>query len=383
MKLSIRYSLLALTFKQWSVQGKDACESKLVVFGDSLTDNGNLYHITGNALPPSPAYFEGRFTNGKVWVESLADLMGIMPPLPRYAATADGTNYAVAGATSGDSEVTSWTPKLTGIPTQLPSPGVRRQVNDFVADLQGGLHADLCPNSPIIIWSGTVDFIVLGKANLYKETLENLENSIEELIEGAGAKNIIVLNMAPLQLTPAAVGTFSSLFTENLPDGLSDDIAAYNNELKVMLKKIGSENKCVDIKHVDTQTILGKVATDPENYGVAGDFGTPRLDETALFTQGNLEFLNEENCFWFDGVHPTATVHDALAVGVHDTIKMNTGKKAKQSKECPSGSKKASKAPKMENHTGKDVKNTKGPKKAVKNVKGGKTAKAVKTEKKK
>ena len=43
----------------------------LVVFGDSLSDNGNLYEYLKHQLPVSPPYFKGRFSNGPVWVEAL------------------------------------------------------------------------------------------------------------------------------------------------------------------------------------------------------------------------------------------------------------------------------------------------------------------------
>ena len=37
--------------------------SELVVFGDSLSDTGNLYAASGG-FPPSPPYFDGNFSNG-------------------------------------------------------------------------------------------------------------------------------------------------------------------------------------------------------------------------------------------------------------------------------------------------------------------------------
>lgn len=45
--------------------------NKIVIFGDSLSDNGNLYEYMHHQLPLSPPYYEGRFTNGLDWVELL------------------------------------------------------------------------------------------------------------------------------------------------------------------------------------------------------------------------------------------------------------------------------------------------------------------------
>ena len=41
----------------------------LVVFGDSLSDNGNLFDLTGFPQPPA---WEGRSSNGPVYAEQLA-----------------------------------------------------------------------------------------------------------------------------------------------------------------------------------------------------------------------------------------------------------------------------------------------------------------------
>src|SRR5688500_5638293 len=60
--------------------------TRIVAFGDSLTDNGNLY--ASEAYPPSPPYFEGRGTNGPVAVEYLSAALGV--PL---------LDFAVYGAT--------------------------------------------------------------------------------------------------------------------------------------------------------------------------------------------------------------------------------------------------------------------------------------------
>src|SRR4051812_23986271 len=40
-------------------------------FGDSLSDNGNLYALTSRTQPASPPYYQGRFSNGPTFVELL------------------------------------------------------------------------------------------------------------------------------------------------------------------------------------------------------------------------------------------------------------------------------------------------------------------------
>jgi phospholipase/lecithinase/hemolysin len=40
--------------------------SKVVVFGDSLNDRGNMFQFSGGAFPAAPMYADGRQSNGPV-----------------------------------------------------------------------------------------------------------------------------------------------------------------------------------------------------------------------------------------------------------------------------------------------------------------------------
>ncbi len=106
----------------------DAPYSSFYVFGDSLSDNGNLFRETGGAVPQDPPYAEGRFSNGPVWAE-LVDVAR-MPTV----------NFAVGGATLGAT--------ADGIP-------------DFVAQVDSFLTAGLASTSGVrplaAVWFGAND----------------------------------------------------------------------------------------------------------------------------------------------------------------------------------------------------------------------------------
>lgn len=68
--------------------------TQVISLGDSFSDTGNLYALTGQRYPPPP-YYEGRFSNGPLWIEHLAK---------HYAASLH--NHAVGGATSDDDTYT-------------------------------------------------------------------------------------------------------------------------------------------------------------------------------------------------------------------------------------------------------------------------------------
>jgi phospholipase/lecithinase/hemolysin len=60
---------------------------EIYVFGDSLSDDGNVFEATEEDYPPSPPYFEGRLSNGPIWVEYLASELG-----------AESNNFAYGGS---------------------------------------------------------------------------------------------------------------------------------------------------------------------------------------------------------------------------------------------------------------------------------------------
>lgn len=73
---AVRFCLLilALALSGGSVWAGEI--QRLIVFGDSLSDTGNVFQFSGNTRPPSPPYggltandespFPGRFSNGQV-----------------------------------------------------------------------------------------------------------------------------------------------------------------------------------------------------------------------------------------------------------------------------------------------------------------------------
>ena len=65
----------------------------LYVFGDSYCDVGNIFTATGGAEPAAP-YYNGRFSNGPIWLDHVAGFLGV----PFKASLLGGTDYAFGGA---------------------------------------------------------------------------------------------------------------------------------------------------------------------------------------------------------------------------------------------------------------------------------------------
>ena len=166
--------------------------SELIVFGDSLSDNGNLFTATGNSSPPAP-YYQGRFSNGEVYSEILAAKLGAPVLQP---ALLGGSNYAWAGAFSADDF--SPFPGLT-------IPSIDRQVQTYLSTQSGIARAD----SLHIVFAGGNDLAALLDAGLNgvtgvgaaRSAAANIITSVNDLIS-AGADAIVVPNLPDLGLTP-------------------------------------------------------------------------------------------------------------------------------------------------------------------------------------
>jgi phospholipase/lecithinase/hemolysin len=110
--------------------------SEMVVFGDSVSDTGNV-HIASTALGqlPDPG-FDGRLSNGPIWVDRLAERLGVASPFPSLTG---GTNYAYAGAKTG-TEPRNRTSVLTR--EVLPIPNIGTQINNYLGDHPAGFRND-------------------------------------------------------------------------------------------------------------------------------------------------------------------------------------------------------------------------------------------------
>src|SRR3984885_3259415 len=89
--ISILVALLGLA--STAAQAVTASYDALYAFGDSYCDVGNIFTATGGAEPAAP-YYNGRFSNGPIWLDHVAGFLGV--PLKAYIL--GGTDYAFGGA---------------------------------------------------------------------------------------------------------------------------------------------------------------------------------------------------------------------------------------------------------------------------------------------
>ncbi len=249
--------------------------ASMIVFGDSLSDAGRLFAITGGRQPAAP-YVNGRFSNGPVWVELLAPKLG-------FAFNA-ATDFAVGGAESG-----------TGGPV-----GVSTQVTSLAAT------TPIAANALVVHWAGANDILnraaTTPSATLIAQTVTNNVTNISTLA-ARGAKTILVGNLPDLGRTPGGVGSGNGT-------SLSALTQAYNASLVAQLPAIETARN-TRIVVLNTYGLFNDVLSNPSVYGFANT-SVPCIT-TAGATGACATAASANTSVFFDPIHPTAAAHVVVA----------------------------------------------------------------------
>ena len=260
--------------------------SQLVVFGDSLLDVGNVAQASFG-IYPGPYYWNNRFSNGPVYVESLDTGLGL-PPIVR--STAGGSNFAYGGAQ------TSGTGGLQGLFIK----DIDEQVDQFVATRT----AD--PNALYLVSAGAND-IINGQTNV-SIPVNNLSQDLGRLV-AAGARQFLVSNLPLLGYTPRFNGNPTTFAQYN---ALSEQ---FNASLAVMLDSLQTRNAALSIHRLDVATLFTQAIANPAVFGLTNvtNAAAPGLEPgTSSYDTSKIAPNANQYMFW-DDLHPTATVHAELA----------------------------------------------------------------------
>ncbi|MHC5599880.1 MAG: SGNH/GDSL hydrolase family protein [Nostoc sp.] len=268
---------------------------QLYVFGDSLSDTGNIYRAStaiGKPYPSNPLYFQGRFSNGPIWVDYLGDQLGLKPTLstainfttiPPTPIPTQGINFAFGGASSGLDNAVFPNNNL---------PGVLKQVSDFAGILQAN-NQTADPNALYTLWGGANDFLFLDDKDS-TTPISNISQALNTLV-GIGAKNILVFNLPDLGKVPGAK-------TESRnPTNLSESSREFNLGLAQTVSGL-SKDPNLNITYIDTNSLFNQAST----------FGFTNVTESCLSRLDICDPANNKFLFW-DDFHPTTAAQKVIA----------------------------------------------------------------------
>lgn len=339
MRLNPLYgALVLLALPMQSLQAQSIYH--LVVFGDSLSDNGNAAAALASVGKTLGNYAANAYTDGPqtlpatkgpygLWIDQFAPLLSVPDPQPFVintptgasggilSANPSGTNFAVASALAGNNPNFSSTNYLNPANPQVP--GTTNQVELFLAF--NGQRAS--PQNLYVFWAGANNiYQSLGNVSSFitfpaiaKNAADAIAGNIATLA-GAGAKNFIWLNLPPLGQIPY-VSDNSDVLVRDLGKAAADGAALiFNDEMAVDITSL-EKKYGIDIIVVNTNALFNSIVANPGKYGFvnvkdAGWCGTDGV--------GTCKVDNPNGFLFWDELHPTTAANKVLAQFVYSYV---------------------------------------------------------------
>ncbi|MBL7481553.1 SGNH/GDSL hydrolase family protein [Legionella bononiensis] len=211
----------------------------MVTFGDSMSDNGNLYRFLWYQIPISPPYFEGHFSNGPVWIEQLFESYYPYGNLDGFQ------NYAVGGAGA----VLSYKEKL---PITLTM-----ELNDYLYwNTYGKKETSL-----YAIWIGANNYLN-GPTNVESITdsvVDAIGGVVERIISHGGDK-FFIANIPDLGQVPQA----KEMGTQSL---LTELVQTHNRKLAVKVEELRLKYPEVTLVYFDVYAFFNEAMAHASDFG--------------------------------------------------------------------------------------------------------------------
>jgi phospholipase/lecithinase/hemolysin len=269
--------------------------SKLVVFGDSLSDNGNLAILPGYNFLNAPPYQHG-FNNGTPAVAHLAKFLDLpLVPSLFFSGPVYGNNFAVAGAKAAGN-------RGIDLNTQLAA---------FLAS-QGGNAPD---GTLYIIFIGGNDIRDMrdqtnGKAahEVLDKAIRNIKSTLSQLLD-AGATHFLVVNSPDIGNIPETRALAGKNY--NLIRRSSLYTYAYNKKLAETVNHMARRNKNGNFVLFDLLTFFNGIAGNGKAYNFIKT--NEACYSSAIFQYyPNCDKDKMDSFVYFDEIHPTQRVHERL-----------------------------------------------------------------------
>jgi phospholipase/lecithinase/hemolysin len=284
-------------------------QPRLVVFGGSLSDSGNLFALQKqNNVPPSydldatayivpnSAYARGghHLSNGPTWAEAFAKARGWAPEAAPAFASADprAGNFAVAGARARSNSGTWNVPMATQVGSFLQRTGGTAPASAlYVIDFGGNDVRDAL----LVALAGDDPSILLGEA------LQSISDQLS-ILYGAGARRFLVMNVPNLSFLPSI-----AVYGPAAAAGAGLLTTEFNQALEFLLTQFDGMPG-IDVQRFD----LFAATTEVHDQGAS--YGLTQVDAPCITPDVAPYFCQKpDQYFFWDGIHPTRSVHAILA----------------------------------------------------------------------
>ncbi len=276
----------------------------IIVFGDGLNDMGSWGKLTNNLYPPAHhGFYEGRWTNGKVWVEIVAEKLGLSLSL--------ANNFAMGGATTGIFNINEPLKGALNLTEEIPVIGMLAQVH-----LALNSRKEISENTLIVLWAGGHDigsYLDFGQPDVkaYPPAVNYLE--CINLLVNHGAKHFIIGTMPDMGKSPIYQNSDKEAMASQLCRELNEGLDEIINNQKF---------QNIEFIKVDGNRIFAEVGANPLKYGFKHyepylpfdiiDFANP-LRLTNLEVSNSIEGLDPDEFMNWWAVSASAKMHQIIA----------------------------------------------------------------------
>ncbi|KAJ1946005.1 hypothetical protein FBU59_002148 [Linderina macrospora] len=276
-------AILALAASTLVVAAPAQAKSSFVVFGDSLSDNGN----TGRLLN-SNEYWNGRFTNSYVWSEYTADILEMN--LANYAYGSASSSNTFSPSTENGTVIPSLSDQVSLYLSANPNPSKEALGSSIISVLIGS--NDIATHLPAII--GFKENFLTFSSTLGKQVAKGIQPLVD-----AGYKNIFVWNMPPIDRTPQVIESGFQLV-------MKPAVSWVNLQLKRALKSMDSTNvRILDLHKLVSTAMDQRFAATVNVTNISTE--CYRRNGTSM---GPLSVCGDaDSHFFYDNKHPASRVH--------------------------------------------------------------------------
>lgn len=337
------FLFLMLTILVSGRAGAEVSYNGLVVFGDSLSDPGNKFVVTGlsNTPPydlldefliPDGPYTRGglHHSNGKTWVEQYAKPLGMGKQVrPALRNPGVATNYAYGGARARDASATSTNMHLPEqvsayLASLAPLDGIAPSDSLYVIFIGGN---DIAPDA-VTAFATNNPGVGIG---IIIDAFVSVGDRVVELYM-AGARKFLIMNAPDMGLIPAmnpplnvpeasGLGTCLSVLYNNgspLPfpyDLLCPLFPLGIPGLDTVLDQLEANLPGIEIIRFDIFGRLQQMVMFPEGFGLLNGSDHCVMPEVPPFA-----CMSPDDYVFWDGTHPTKAAHGVIAKEVAATL---------------------------------------------------------------
>ncbi|XP_024989319.1 GDSL esterase/lipase EXL3-like [Cynara cardunculus var. scolymus] len=322
------YALIKLCSSEETVNlPKDVSVSAVIAFGDSFVDTGNNNHITTLVKADFPPYGKdfmggkptGRFSNGRLIADILAEALGVKGNLPAYLDPSLQTKDLLSGVSfaSAGTGYDPLTPKISSvIPLSVQLDNFKQYIGELKRNIGEEAAQNLTTNSVFLLVASTND-LVLNYFGVpvrrlqydipaYANMLVKLALDFVQELYKLGARKIAVFSAPPVGCLPA-VRTLGGGLLRGCKDKENEAAQLFNSMLEKQLQVLASTLPESRVGFVDFYNPLISIIENPSRYGLEvtdrGCCGTGAIEVSFLCNKLTPTCYNDSKFLFWDSIH--------------------------------------------------------------------------------